>query len=205
MISVIIPTYNRCALLMGRAIPSVLAQTVTDWEAHIVGDGTDAETCEAMAALCASDPRFRFTNLPHQEYPTDKWHRWALVGLASLNHGLDTARGEWIAVLGDDDEWTPDHHETLLRVADCTGADHVYGVSVAPTGQRWGAWPPGDGQLANGANLYRASLGYRYDLACTTRGRTGDADLWLRMVADGVRFAMTDQIVHHYYPSWSQL
>jgi glycosyltransferase involved in cell wall biosynthesis len=205
VISVIIPTYNRCYELTSRALPSVLAQTVTDWEAHIVGDGTDGDTCEAMAAWCRKDSRLRFTNLPHANYSEDKWERWATVGLTALNHGLGTAKGDWIAVLGDDDEWTPDHHAVLLNAALCTGADHVYGVSIAPSGQRWGAWPPGDGQLANGANLYRASLGYRYDLRCIDRGRTGDADLWLRMVADGVSFAMVEHVVHHYYPSGRQL
>lgn len=202
MISVIVPTYNRTRLLMERCLPSVVAQTVDDWECHVVGDGTEQATVGEMADLCARDPRFRFTNLPHYEYPADPRARWGTVGLAALNLGLDYARGDWIAVLADDDEWTPDHHEVLLRAQAESGADHVYGIAEASDGQRWGAWPPGDGQLANGANLYRASLPYRYDVrAMRLAGRTGDADLWLRMVAGGVRFHFTPRVVHRYHPS----
>lgn len=202
MISVIVPTYNRPVTLFERCLPSVMVQTVTEWECHVVGDGTDAETVERMSDLCGSDGRFRFTNLPHFEYSADPRVRWGTVGLASLNYGLDHALGEWIAVLADDDEWTPDHHAVLLAAAERTGADHVYGLAEAPDGQRWGAWPPGDGQLANGANLYRASLPYRYDTeVMRVRGKTGDADMWERMVAGGVRFHFEPVVVHHYYPS----
>jgi glycosyltransferase involved in cell wall biosynthesis len=202
MISVIVPTYNRTAHLFGRCLPSVQAQTVDDWECHVVGDGTEQATVDAMAHLCAADPRFRFTNLPHYNYTGTARERWGTIGLAALNYGLDNAKGDWIAVLADDDEWTPDHHAVLLQAQDDSGADHVYGISEAPDGQRWGAWPPGDGQLANGANLYRASLGYRYDeWVMRKTGRTGDADLWLRMVADGVAFHFEPVVVHHYFPS----
>lgn len=207
LVSVIIPTYNRPRLLIDRALPSVFRQTVADQEVLVVGDGTDAFTAEAMTWLAKDDPRVRFWNLPRPDYPADHTTAWGLYGLSALNFGLDNARGEWIAVLGDDDEFTPDHHEILLDAADKTGAEHVYGISETwkggrMTGQRYGAWPPGDGQFCNGANLYLARLGHRYDLDCWSRGRTGDADLWLRMVDDGVRFAMTDKVVHHYHRNW---
>jgi len=199
-VSVIIPTYNRTDLLLERALPSVFAQTVTDQEVIVVGDGTEQATVDALTP----DPRVRFWNLPHYPYPADPRKAWGLYGLEALNFGLDQARGEWIAVLGDDDEFTLDHHEILLAAAEGSGGDHVYGISEtykggAFTGQLYGAWPPGRGQFCNGANLYRASLGYRYDLANTTEG---DADLWTRMHADGVRFHFTPQVVHHYHRNW---
>jgi glycosyltransferase involved in cell wall biosynthesis len=209
MISVIVPTYNRTRLLMDRCIPSVLAQTDPDWECHVVGDGTDLVTVVEMARLCLADSRFRFTNLPHTKYPDDPRDAWGLLGLVPLNYGLDHAEGDWIAVLADDDEWTPDHNAVLLDAALATDAEHVYGVSETFKGdppininQRYGAWPPGDAAFCNGANLYRASLPYRYALDCQSRGRTGDADLWIRMVEGGARFHFIDKVVHHYYRSW---
>lgn len=202
MISVIVPTYHRANLLFGRCIPSVLAQTVTDWECHVVGDGTDHDTVVGMEGLCQTDSRFRFTNLPHFTYPEDERLRWGTLGLAALNFGLDYAKGDWIAVLADDDAWTPDHHEVLLAAAEQSGAQHVYGIAEAPDGRRWGVWPPGDGQFANGANLYRASLPFRYNVrSMVETGRTGDADLWLRMIVAGVTFHYVALLVHHYFES----
>lgn len=205
--SVIIPTYNRTRLLMDRAIPSVLAQTVDDWECLVVGDGTEPETAIEMANLISRDSRFAFWNLPHYDYPEDFTKRWGLIGLASLNWGLDHARGDWIAVLADDDEWPRDHLEVLYTAALESGADHVYGVSDTykngkRTGQLYGGWPPGDGQLGNGANIYKRSLNYRYDLTCVDRGLPGDADLWTRMYRDGVKFHFVPKIVLKYHRNW---
>ena len=207
LVSVIIPTYNRPALLFDRALASMFAQTLADQEVLVVGDGTDGETVERMEALCAENRFVRFWNLPHYPYPEDHDTAWGLYGLVALNWGLDHAVGKWIAVLGDDDEFTPDHHEVLIAAAERTGADHVYGISNtirngAFTGQQYGAWPPGGGQLANGANLYRRSLEYRYDLGCWTRGRPGDADLWTRMHEDGVKFHFEPRVVHRYHRNW---
>lgn len=195
-VSVILPTYNRPVLLMNRAIPSVLAQTDGDWECHIVGDGTDAESVQYATYLAEHDPRFRFTNLDHLG------GEWGTIGLAALNYGLDTATGDWISVLADDDWYTPDHNEVLVREAEARGVDFMYGVSESPRGQRWGMWPPGPGQIANGAYVYRGrARDYRYDLDCLSRGRNGDEDLWLRMYEGGVAFALVDRVVHHYEPS----
>src|SRR6185295_10107067 len=156
LISVIIPTYNRCGLLMNRALPSVFAQTITTQEVIVVGDGTDDETVTAMTELMRHEENVRFWNLPHFEYPEDHDQRWGLLGLAALNFGLERAQGSWIAVLGDDDEWLPEHHYILLDAAERKGADHVYGISQTYkqgryTGQDYGRFPPGDGAFCNGA------------------------------------------------------
>ena len=207
MISVIIPTYNRAQLLVERAIPSLIAQTNSDWECHVVGDGTDEASVDAMTALCASDHRFRFTNLAHDVYSPDHNLAWGLYGLTALNYGLDWARGEWISVLNDDDEYTPDNFEVLLAEAERTGADFTYGMSVTwkngvRTEQLYGREPPGDGNVTQGAYIYRRSLEYRYRHDCYSRGLNGDADMWIRMRDGGVRFAFISRVLHHYHRSW---
>lgn len=188
---------------MDRAIPSVLRQTDPDWEVHVIGDGTDPQTVWEMEALCAEDARFRFTNLPHYPYVDEGAGIWGLIGLPALNHGLDMARGDWIAVLGDDDEFTSDHNEVLIAEALRRNLDFCYGISRSPRGQEWGMWPPGDGQLANGAYVYRGkAMEYRYDMRCLhDRGRTGDADMWIRMYEGGVSMGLLPQRVHIAYPS----
>lgn len=204
LISTIIPTFNRADLLVNRALPSVFAQTLwPEQEVLVVGDGTDDETVRAVVEMQRHHSELRFWNLPHFEYPEEHEKAWGLYGLEALNFGIDHAQGEWIAVLGDDDEFLPEHHAILLAAAERTGADHVYGISETYrrtfTGQRYGAWPPGDGQLANGANLWRRSLGYRFALDCGDRGRTGDADMWIRMREGGVKFHFEPKVVHRYH------
>lgn len=207
MISVIIPTFERPEQLLGRALPSVFAQTVADQEILVVGDGTDPVSAAGVRELMRTHDNLWFWNNPHFVYPAEHEKAWGLYGLEAINTGIERAQGEWIAVLGDDDEFTPDHHAVLLEAAARTGADHVYGISTTikagvPIGQEYGAWPPGDGQLANGANLWRRSLGYRFALDCWDRGLTGDADLWTRMYADGVRFHFEPRLVHKYHRSF---
>ena len=92
-VSVIIPTYNR-AVLLPRAVESVLAQTCQDFEILIVDDGSADHTPAVIAAF--TDPRVRaFRHDPNR-------------GLsAAVNTGIANARAEFIAMLEDDDELTP--------------------------------------------------------------------------------------------------
>lgn len=207
MISVIIPTYNRTKLLMDRAIPSIIAQTNRDWECLVVGDGTEPETVAEMESLVSWDHRFRFWNLAHDIYPAKQEQAWGLYGLTALNFGLDWARGDWISVLNDDDELTPDNHEILLAEAELTDAKFIYGQSDTwkngeRTAQVYGSYPPGDGSITQGSYIYRRSLEYRYRRDCYDRGRNGDADMWLRMWDDGVRFAFIRTVIHHYHRNY---
>lgn len=207
MISVVIPTYNRNELLFDRALASVMRQSVTDLEIHVVADGmvgTQAAELEARAAEL-HDPRLYIWHIPRQQYPEDPAQRWCVLGLNARNHGLDHATGDWIAPLDDDDRWTDDHLQVLLNAAEESGAQFVYGMSQYhwPDGrpQLAGSWPPGMGAFCDGAQIYRNGLGYRYDPGCIERGLPEDGDMWIRMLAGGVTFALTRRIVHHYYPN----
>jgi glycosyltransferase involved in cell wall biosynthesis len=202
-VSVVVPTYERFGLLTTRSLPSILGQTHTDLDVHIVGDGTsDAAQIEAYLAELG-DPRVRFTNRPHQVYPENINDKWGVLGLEVLNYGLDTTRGEWVSVLADDDAWEPDLVEVLLAYALAKEVDFAYGMTqyhwADGRPQTAGAWPPGHGQLSDSSYVYRAGMGYRYDPTCITRGIPEDADLWTRMYAAGVKFAFLPRVVVHYY------
>lgn len=102
MISIIMPTHNRASLLP-RAIHSVLAQTVADWELIIVADNCSDDTAAVVAAF--DDNRIRFCS--------------SLVnvgGAQARNIGLDLAQGDFIAFLDDDDEWLPNKLAYQLRL-----------------------------------------------------------------------------------------
>jgi glycosyltransferase involved in cell wall biosynthesis len=205
---VYLPHYNRPLLLTQRAIPSIWAQTDPDWEMLVVGDGTDDETVARMEVICVEDPRINFCNLARDIYP-EGHDAWGLYGLTALNLGLDFARGEWISVLNDDDEKTPDNHALLLEEAERSGADFVWGMSDTfkgdppkSIGQFYGGAPMGDGTVTQGSYIYRASLDFRYRRDCYTRGRNGDADMWIRMRESGVKSHFVPRVVHHYYRNW---
>jgi glycosyltransferase involved in cell wall biosynthesis len=93
LVSVVIPTRGRAALVL-RAVRSALAQSYSPLEVVVVLDGPDPETAGAIDSL--QDPRVR----PHQLAET-------LGGAGARNAGVAAARGGWVALLDDDDEWLP--------------------------------------------------------------------------------------------------
>jgi glycosyltransferase involved in cell wall biosynthesis len=111
-VSVIIPTLNRPATLT-RALRSVTTQTFQDLEILVVIDGPDAETIPGI--IEALDPRIRVLALP------------ANVGLAEArNVGIRQARGRWVALLDDDDEWFADKLRLQVARAAELGGEYVF-------------------------------------------------------------------------------
>jgi glycosyltransferase involved in cell wall biosynthesis len=113
LVTAVVCTWNR-AHLVGRALASIRAQTVTDLEILVVDDGSTDATSEVLGRLAA--PRLRV--LRHAQN--------AGIGRARST-ALAHARGEWVAFLDDDNEWTPRYLERQLALADAhPGADVVY-------------------------------------------------------------------------------
>ncbi|MBI5865090.1 MAG: glycosyltransferase family 2 protein [Planctomycetes bacterium] len=98
-VSVVIPTYNR-AHLVGRAIESALSQTiVAQCEVIVVDDGGADQTPEVVRAF---GDRLRLIRRDNG-------------GLAAArNTGIAAARGEFVALLDDDDAWTSGKLEKQL-------------------------------------------------------------------------------------------
>ncbi len=63
MISVVMPCYN-CEAALDRAVRSLRAQTIADWELLAVDDGSDDGTGAALDAWAQTDERIRVF---HQE------------------------------------------------------------------------------------------------------------------------------------------
>jgi glycosyltransferase involved in cell wall biosynthesis len=83
-ISVVTPVYNG-ARYFDRAAPSILAQSMSDFEWVIVDDGSTDTTPERLAALAASDARVRVLSPGRLGYAR------------ALNHAIEQARGAYIA------------------------------------------------------------------------------------------------------------
>jgi hypothetical protein len=203
LVSVCIATYNRARILCERTLPTVINQTYKNWEAVIVGDACTDDTDARIASL--GDSRIRFCNRPtNGPYPVDPVLRRCVAGTLPGNESRELARGRWIAPLDDDDEWTPDHIETLLATAFSRRAELIYGrLKVVIEGspiQTWiGNWPPRYGDFALQGAIYHADLrGFRFDITAFERELPGDWDLTQRMLDAGVRFDFTERIVGTY-------
>lgn len=104
MVSVVIPTHNRCDLIT-RAISSVIKQTYKDLEILVVSDGSTDDTKDVVKRLAAEDERIKLI-----EYHPSKG------GNVARNTGIEMASGEYVAFLDDDDEWLPEKLEKQLAV-----------------------------------------------------------------------------------------
>jgi glycosyltransferase involved in cell wall biosynthesis len=204
LITVRIATYENVDELLTRAVPSVLAQTYSNWELLIVGDGCTDEVAEQINAL--DDARINFWNRSVRgPYPEDGYERWLVTGTRPYNEALAAANGAWIASVDDDDEWAADHLEVLLREAQQTDAEIVYGTmrvliegSEAQTSV--GAWPPQRGDFTFQAALCHGALRhFRYDPHAYLLEEPADWNLVRRMLDAGVRFGFLDREVGTYH------
>ena len=118
MISVIMLTYNR-EQLVGRAIESILAQTFRNFEFIIVDNGSTDRSGQIADEYAARNGRIRVI---HRERGS--------IG-AGRNTGLDSAKGEYIAFIDDDDVPDADFLEFLYNLAVENEAD------VAICGATW--------------------------------------------------------------------
>ena len=115
LVSVCIPTYNRSKILLDRALPSVLRQSHTNLEIIIVGDCCTDDTEEKLKKI--SDDRIKFYNLKYKKSAVfnKKDVLWSSGPAKARNFALEKSKGNWIAILDDDEIWTDDHVEKLLN------------------------------------------------------------------------------------------
>ncbi len=117
MVSVIMPAYNG-EKFIGKAIDSILCQTYTDLELLIIDDCSTDHTLEIIKSY--DDKRIRiFTNTVNR-------------GIAySTNLGLRQSKGEYIALLDDDDIAVKDRLEIQVQYLEKhTNIDILGGRSV---------------------------------------------------------------------------
>jgi len=200
LITLMMPTFKRGQLLVERTLPSILSQTYQNFEVVIVGDNRLDNTAELVANL--KDPRIKFYHLPeYTKYPKDPKLKWFSGGAPPRNYGLKLARGLWIAELDDDDIFTPDHIESLLRFAQNNNYEFVSAIYEA---ERYGKRilvdvkdeRPRIGGI--GTWLYRSYLRlFRYNVNCWRKAYNcpQEIDRQWRMHNTGVRIGFLDKVV----------
>src|SRR6266487_1441148 len=101
LVSIIMPLYKQ-ERFIPRAIASLLAQTLIDWELIIINDGSPGKIPDTIQSSFLQDPRISL-----YKHSLNK-------GLgAALNAGINKARASYITYLPCDDVIHKDHIKTL--------------------------------------------------------------------------------------------
>jgi len=146
--TVVIPTYNRSAML-AEAIDSVLAQTFTDFELIVIDDHSQDDTAQVVAPF--ADPRICYL-----------LNERSKGACGTRNTGIFKARGTWIAFQDDDDLWQPEkpayQHERIQSVGDRVGLIYTGYTSVGTDDSIKQVVPQEEGPLLD-ALLYKNVIG----------------------------------------------
>jgi glycosyltransferase involved in cell wall biosynthesis len=201
-VSIIIPTYNRVALLE-RAVRSVTAQSLSDFELIVVNDASTDSTGRFLDDLAKRDPRIRPVYNQKNNYPDIS---------KNLNEGLSLARGKYVARLDDDDYWCDDD-KLKKQVAFLDG--HPLCVVVGggtividdDDKERFRYYKPEtDEEIRSRALLANpfthSAVMFRRDVAIAVGGygnfkNAEDWDLWLRMGERGTFYNVREYFVRY--------
>jgi glycosyltransferase involved in cell wall biosynthesis len=101
LISVIIPIYN-AELYLKETLDSVVAQTLQNWEAILVDDGSTDRSSEICSEYAEKDSRFKYIRKNNEGT------------LFARKTGLENSKGEFIASLDHDDAYCSQFLEKML-------------------------------------------------------------------------------------------
>lgn len=153
LVSVVIATYNWSSVLRF-AIASVLRQTLGDFELWVIGDACTDDSEQVVASF--GDARVYWHNRD----------RNSASQAAPNNDGVARSRGRYIAYLGQDDLWHPEHLASTVATARATGADVVYALAevISPGGDREISGLTTGGELTAADYVVPSSLLHRREL-----------------------------------------
>lgn len=109
-ISVLVPIYN-VEQYLDECLASLAVQTLTDFEVICINDGSTDGSRDIIEKYLTADPRFSVIDKPNSGYG------------ASMNQGMDAARGEFIAILESDDFMEPTGLAQLYEAATTLDVD----------------------------------------------------------------------------------
>jgi glycosyltransferase involved in cell wall biosynthesis len=184
-VSVVIPTYQRVEQCK-RAIASALAQELPPAEILVCDHGSTDDTQDVIESWATDEPLLRYLRLPENR---------GTPGPAR-NLGIETARGEWVAFLDDDDRWLP---EKLRAQADALSAERYEVVASDARRVSGGAYfglkapvEPGRAELLRHNPIITSTAVIRRESLLAIGGfrpsRVEDYEAWLRLAYRGARF-----------------
>lgn len=203
-VSVVIPAYNAEAYI-GACLQSLLAQTLVDWEALVVDDGSTDGTPSLVEALALRDRRIRL-------------FRQSNAGVAAArNLAITHATSESLAFLDADDVWSPVYLETMLALLEGQQVDVAYcrvqhiDASGAPSPDPgwWRAYGRLESReffvhqyrdlfLVPSSVVLRASVLDRHGAFDESLRAAEDGELWLRLAEAGCTFYSSREVLCGY-------
>jgi glycosyltransferase involved in cell wall biosynthesis len=198
-VSVVIPTYKHRDYIL-ETLDSVFRQTYTEYEVIVVNDGSPDDTADVLRPLVEAG-RIRYVEQPNGGQG------------AARNRGIAAARGEFVALLDDDDLWPPDKLEwQVAALRERPSAVLVYGLHdhLQPDGSLRPA-PPKDHPAGSVhrrflEGCWLLSLGQALIRAAALRRIGGfdpriwgsdDWDLYIRLALEG-EFHFEERVALHY-------
>jgi glycosyltransferase involved in cell wall biosynthesis len=123
-VSVLLPCYNAVTTVV-EAVDSILSQDYDDFELVIINDGSTDQT-QALLDRYAGSPRVRVLQQENRGL------------ISTLNHGLETCEGEYIARMDADDIAMPDRLRRQVEFMDANPDVVCCGTAVEYFGDRQG-------------------------------------------------------------------
>jgi len=200
MVSVIIPTFNQAELLQ-KALQSVINQTFQDWEAIVIDNHSQDTTKEIVKSM--NDGRIKYVVFSNKG-----------IIAASRNHGIDHAKGKYIAFLDSDDLWYPSKLSICLLYfrqgadAACHGMwirkDGVLDKKFIPTQPSHDLYETllfkGNSTIWTSTVMINKQCLNQFGVFSEHPAMVmaEDYDLWLRMAKNNVRWIIIPEILGEY-------
>lgn len=199
--SIVITAYNK-ERYIGKAIHSVLGQTLQDFEILLIDDGSTDNTKEIISSF--RDTRIKYFVQAHSGRPA-----------CARNKGMSFARGKYIAILDGDDFWRQDKLGRCKKILeDNPGVDlvcHNEAVLYNDKVVKYTSCGPYTGEmykkiLFDGINLPTSSVVIRRGIFSEDNFRFSedprhitieDYEYWLRL-SQKYRFCFIDDVLGYY-------
>jgi glycosyltransferase involved in cell wall biosynthesis len=203
--SVIIPAFN-AEQSLGRALDSVLRQSLQDFEVIVVDDGSTDRTLDIANSASDDDPRIKV------------FHQDNSGCAAARNLACSKAAGEYLCLLDADDTYLPNYLSSQSDFISARPGFDIYscnGIRVFPSGleepvfsgkpfDQIGSWGFAQQSEVNGIfgmavvrkDIWQRVGGFRTDLRYAE-----DYDFWLRCLALGARHIYQPAVLGRYSES----